>query len=227
MQMLAPLTKLLLTVFVTVWAIILQSIPALTILIACQLAILAASKVSTNIYKGVASLFIFAAMLAGLQYLFNADIVLAAVTALKMAAMTLVFFILLATTRMQDLSTALVTQCRVPFEYAFMLTAALRFIPDFLSESKAIQEAQACRGFSSRGNPINRLTSYMAIIKPLVLRAVGRSETMALSLELRGFGSQKARSFSSNVALASRDYISLAAMILITFCVIIRQFLIV
>ena len=223
MQTLAPLTKLLLTVFVTVWAIMLQSIPALTILIVCQFAALAASKVGSNIYKGVASLFIFAAMLAGIQYVFNSDITLAAVTALKMVAMTLVFFILLATTRMQDLSTALVTQCRVPYEYAFMLTAALRFIPDFLAESKAIQEAQACRGFSSRGNPFTRLTSYMAIIKPLVLRAISRSETMALSLELRGFGNKKARSFSTNVALTSYDYISLALMFAITIYVIIRQ----
>lgn len=224
MQTLAPLTKLLLTVFVTIWAIVLQSIPALALLITCQFAALAASKVGTNVYKGVASLFIFAAMLAGLQYVFNNDIVLAAVTALKMVAMTLVFFILLGTTRMQDLSTALVTQCRVPYEYAFMLTAALRFIPDFLTESKAIQEAQACRGFSSRGNPLTRLTSYMAIIKPLVLRAVSRSETMALSLELRGFGNNKTRSFSTNVTLASYDYISLMLMVAITLYVITRQF---
>ena len=40
---------------------------------------------------------------------------------------------------------------------------------------------------------------YMAIIKPLVLKAVTRSETMALSLELRGFGSRKVRSFGNKV----------------------------
>lgn len=216
MQKAAPLTKLILTIFVTIWAIMLNSVPALAILIATQIIILVLSKVSASVYKGVASLFIFAAMLAGLQYIFNSDTALAAVTALKMAAMTLIFVILLATTRMQDLSAALVTQCRVPYEYAFMLTAALRFIPDFLAESKAIQEAQACRGFSTGGNPLTRLTSYMVVIKPLVLKAVSRSETMALSLELRGFGSKKSRSFGSSVALGIRDYTMLLLMTAIT-----------
>ncbi|MGI6091730.1 MAG: energy-coupling factor transporter transmembrane component T family protein [Negativicutes bacterium] len=216
MQKTAPLTRLILTVFVTIWAIMLESIPALAILIGAQLLILILSRVSASIYKGVASLLLFAVMLGILQYVFNSDITLAALTALKMTAMTLIFVILLTTTRMQDLSAALVTQCRVPYEYAFMLTAALRFIPDFLAESKSIQEAQACRGFSAGGNPITRLTSYMAIIKPLVLKAVGRSETMALSLELRGFGSKRTRSFSTNVALATIDYAMLAAMVAVT-----------
>lgn len=216
MQKAAPLTKLTLTVFVTIWAIMLNSIPALGFLIAVQFLTLVISRVNASIYKGVAGLFMFAIMLAGLQLVFNSDTTLAAVTALKMASMTLVFVILLATTKMQDLSASLVTQCRVPYEYAFMLTAALRFIPDFLAESKAIQEAQACRGFSTGGNPITRFTSYMAVIKPLVLKAVSRSETMALSLELRGFGSQKTRSFGSNVTLCTRDYALLILMLVVT-----------
>ena len=216
MRRTAPLTKLILTLFVTVWAIILQSPSALAILIIAQLLVLILAKVSVGIYKGVASLFIFAAFLGGLQYLFSSDVTLAVVTAFKMVAMTLIFAILLATTRLQDLSAALVTQCRVPYEYAFMLTAALRFIPDFLAESKAIQEAQACRGFTTNGNPIKKLLSYMAIIKPLVLKAVTRSETMALSLELRGFGSKKSRSFGTSVALEARDYALLTLIATIT-----------
>jgi energy-coupling factor transport system permease protein len=218
MQNLAPLTKLLFTFFVTVWAIFLQSVPALSILIACQLLLLLVSRVSAAVYKGIVSLLLFAVLLAGLQYVMNNnDLVFAMITALKMIAMTLVFFLLLATTRMQDLSAALVSQCRVPYEYAFMITAALRFIPDFLNESKAIQDAQACRGYSPRGNPLNRLMSYAAILKPLVLKAVGRSETMALSLELRGFSNRKACSFKNRVALSVRDYAVLSALFALTF----------
>lgn len=218
----APLTKLILTVFVTIWAILLQSIPALTLLITCQIIILVFSKVDIIVYKGIASLFIFATLLAGMQYLINHDTILATVTASKMIAMTLVFFILLATTRMQDLSAALVLQCHVPYEYAFMLTAALRFIPDLLAESKAIQEAQACRGYSPQGNLIRRFFSYMAIIKPLVLKAVTRSETMALSLELRGFGNRKVRSFGNKITLNARDYALLICMVTLTSYLIIH-----
>lgn len=222
MHTIAPMTKLALTVFVTIWAIILQSLPALALLIICQILILISAGVSSTVYKGIASLFVFAALLAGMQYVISNDILLAAVTASKMIAMTLVFFILLATTRMQDLSAALVMQCHVPYEYAFMLTAALRFIPDFLAESKAIQEAQACRGYTPQGNLIHRFFSYMAIIKPLVLKAVTRSETMALSLELRGFGSQKVRSFGNKVTLSIPDYALLLSMITLTSYLVIQ-----
>jgi energy-coupling factor transport system permease protein len=214
MNKIAPITKLALTFFVTIWSIVLQSLPALTALILCQIILLAIARVS--VYKGIASLFVFAGILAGMQYILNHDMMLAFITASKMISMTLVFFILLATTRMQDLSAALVLQCRIPYEYAFMLTAALRFIPDFLAESKAIQEAQACRGYSPQGNVFQRFFSYMAVIKPLVLKAVTKSETMALSLELRGFGSRKTRSFKNNVTLASKDYAMLCSMILFT-----------
>ncbi len=222
MQKIAPITKLALTIFVTIWSIVLQSLPALTALIVCQLILLAIAKVGASVYKGIASLFIFAAILAGMQYAINNDILLAAITASKMIAMTLVFFILLATTRMQDLSAALVLQCHIPYEYAFMLTAALRFIPDFLAESKAIQEAQACRGYSPQGNVLQRFFSYMAVIKPLVLKAVTKSETMALSLELRGFGSRKTRSFKNHVTLALQDYAMLLSMILFTSYLVIQ-----
>lgn len=222
MHTIAPLTKLALTVFVTIWTILLQSLPALALLIVCQIIILIFARVGMTVYKGIASLFIFAAVLAGMQYFINHDTILAAATAGKMIAMTLVFFILLATTRMQDLSAALVVQCRIPYEYAFMLTAALRFIPDFLAETKAIQEAQACRGYSPQGNLVHRFFAYMAIIKPLVLKAVTRSETMALSLELRGFGSRKVRSFGNKITLSIRDYALLFCMVALTSYLIIH-----
>ncbi|MCE5286614.1 MAG: energy-coupling factor transporter transmembrane protein EcfT [Pelosinus sp.] len=220
MRTIAPLTKLIFTVFVTLWAIMLQSLPALTLLILVQVIMLIFSKVGKTVFKGIASLFVFAGMLAGIQYVFNQDIMLASVTAAKMSAMTLVFFLLLSTTRMQDLSAALVLQCHMPYEYAFMLTTALRFIPDFLAETKAIQEAQACRGYTIEGNILRRLLSYMAIIKPLVLKAVTKSETMALSLELRGFGNKKTRSFGNDVKLNLSDYTLLLSMLMITSYVV-------
>lgn len=221
MQKAAPLTKLILTIFVTIWAIMLNTATALAMLIGTQLIALMLSRVNVNIYKSVIGLFAFALILGGLQYVSSDNLTLAAVTSLKMIAMTLVFIILLATTRMQDLSTALVTQCRVPYEYAFMLTAALRFIPDFLTESKIIHEAQSCRGFSARGNPIARITAYMAIVKPLVLKAVRRSELMALSIELRGFGRNTTRSFNADVKLSPTDYAMLTGMTVITLYIII------
>ena len=133
-------------------------------------------------------------------------------TGLRMLAMTLVFIILLTTTRLQDLTAAMVTQIKIPYEYAFMFTAALRFVPDFIAESQAVQEAQACRGLSTKGNIFKRMANYMSVIQPLMLKSLGRSETMALSLELRGFGSNQRHSFMSNVQPKSVDYSTIVLM---------------
>jgi len=145
----------------------------------------------------------------------SGDIVSAVVSGLRMLAMTLVFIALLATTKLQDLTAALVTQCKIPYEYAFMFTAALRFVPDFIGESKAVQEAQSCRGLSLDGNIFKRMKSYGSVIQPLLLKSLGRSETMALSLELRGFGG-KTHSFAASVGLKLLDYIVIVALVVVT-----------
>ena len=165
--------------------------------------------------QGRICLIVFAIFLGVVQYLGSGDVVSAVVSGLRMLAMTLVFIALLATTKLQDLTAALVTQCKIPYEYAFMFTAALRFVPDFIGESKAVQEAQSCRGLSLDGNIFKRMKSYGSVIQPLLLKSLGRSETMALSLELRGFGG-KTHSFAASVGLKLLDYIVIVALIVVT-----------
>ena len=218
----APLTKLLFTLVVSIWSVLLSTIPALASLVMIQMVLLALGGQLRRTAKAIGVLTLFAVILTGLQYVFGSGLELAVVTGLRMISMTMVFLLLLSTTSMQHLTAALVRQCRVPNEYAFMFTAALRFVPDFLAESKAVREAQACRGYQNKGNIIARMTSYVALIEPLVLRAVSRSETMALSLALRGFGS-KNRSFSTDVALGSRDYGLLAIMGIITMVLVVMK----
>lgn len=134
--------------------------------------------------------------------------------------MTVVFVILLTNTRLQDLTAAMVTQIKIPYEYAFMFTAALRFVPDFIAESHAVQEAQACRGLSMHANMFKRMANYLSVVQPLMLKSLGRSETMALSLELRGFGSQQRHSFMSNVQPKSADYMTMVLFAIISVVVV-------
>ncbi|MBP2656422.1 MAG: ecfT 2 [Firmicutes bacterium] len=211
----APLTKIVFTMVVSLWAVALFSPLALSVVVGVQLLLMVLGRVEAKTYKATAYLALFAVFLFLLQYVFVPDTRLALVTGLKMMAMAMVFILVLATTRVQDLTAALVGQCRIPYEYAFMFTTALRFVPDFLSESRTIQEAQACRGYSTKGNIVKRMINFLAIVKPLVLRAISRSETMALSMELRGFGSQK-RNIGSQVALGWHDYTALSGMVTVT-----------
>lgn len=57
-----------------------------------------------------------------------------------------------------------------------------------MSDSAITLDAQSCRGYSNRGNAFKRLYAYLAVVKPLVMRAVAKSDTLALSMELKGFG---------------------------------------
>ena len=59
----------------------------------------------------------------------------------------------------------------------------------------------------------------MSIVRPLMLRSLGRSETMALSLELRGFGGSR-RTFMESVAPKGKDYFFMVLILLVTAAVI-------
>ena len=215
MERLVPLTKILMTLAVSVWAIFLRDWMSLMALVVVELVALLLTGLLWKQYKAVFALVVFAVFLGIIQYLGSGDVVSAVVSGLRMLTMTLVFIALLATTKLQDLTAALVTQCKIPYEYAFMFTAALRFVPDFIAESHAVQEAQACRGLSLEGNFIKRMKSYASVIQPLLLKSLGRSETMALSLELRGFGGPT-HSFAASVGLKTVDYAVIGALIAIT-----------
>ena len=205
MERLVPLTKILMTLAVSVWAIFLRDWMSLMALVVVELVALLLTGLLWKQYKAVFALIVFAVFLGVVQYLGSGDVVSAVVSGLRMLAMTLVFIALLATTKLQDLTAALVTQCKIPYEYAFMFTAALRFV----------QEAQSCRGLSLDGNIFKRMKSYGSVIQPLLLKSLGRSETMALSLELRGFGG-KTHSFAASVGLKLLDYIVIVALVVVT-----------
>jgi energy-coupling factor transport system permease protein len=216
MKKMVPVTKLIGTFAFSFWALVIHTTLPLAALVIVELALLALCGSRQRNFKAAFSLFVFAIVLGIIQFVGGGSLESAYVTGLRMMAMTLVFIILLTTTRLQDLTAAMVTQIKIPYEYAFMFTAALRFVPDFIAESQAVQEAQACRGLSTKGNVFKRMINYMSVIQPLMLKSLSRSETMALSLELRGFGSSQRHSFMSNVQPRVADYSTIFCMVVIS-----------
>ena len=67
------------------------------------------------------------------QLLFGSPLEVALTGGLRMLAMTMAFLCMLAATRIQDIAQTLVDRFHLPCEYAFMLTTALRFVPNFLA----------------------------------------------------------------------------------------------
>ena len=94
----------------------------------------------------------------------------------------------LAVTRISDLANALVQVLHLPYKYAFTLTTAIRFIPQFLEEMGGIMEAQTARGveFDTK-NAFRKLGLMLPLCAPLLISSVRRSEATAVAAEVRGF----------------------------------------
>lgn len=148
MKNLVPVTKLIGTFAFSFWALVMHTTLPLVILVIIELILLGLCGSLARNIKAVFSLAVFAVFLAVVQLLGGGSLESAYVTGLRMLAMTIVFIILLTTTRLQDLTAALVKQIKIPYEYAFMFTAALRFVPDSSLKarpSRKLRPAGVCR----------------------------------------------------------------------------------
>ena len=178
---------IIITLAITAWVFILPVKAVATILV-LQLVLLLYVKHNRMMLAAIGGLGVFTGMMVLLQMLFGSSLTVSLIGGLRMLVMTMAFLCMLSTTKIQDIAKTLVDRFHLPVEYAFMLTTALRFVPNFLEDSSVTLDAQSCRGYSNRANALQHLLSYVVVIRPLVMRAVAKSETLALSMELKGFG---------------------------------------
>ncbi len=222
MKILAPLCNLLVTIMISIWTVLIWDPLLLAILLAVELVLLAYAGQLLKLAKALFGLMTVALFFSVIQLPFDVSYPIAIASGLKMMVMTVAVLLMLATTRLPNLTAALVSQVKIPYEYAFMFTSALRFMPDFVAESHAVREAQVCRGYVQSKNPLKRIVAYAALVEPMVLRAITRSDTMAMSLELRGFGSTQ-RTFSQRIAFRGVDYLVLVILVGVTVAVILNR----
>ena len=207
-------TWIIVTLAVTAWVFILP-LQAVATTLVLQLVLLLYIKRSKTMLAAIGGLGVFTGMMVLLQLLFGSPLNVSLFGGLRMLVMTLAFLCMLATTRIQSIAKALVDRFHLPVEYAFMLTAALRFVPNFLEDSSITLDAQSCRGYSNRGNALKRLLSYVVVIRPLVMRAVAKSETLALSMELRGFGANTYKNMPKE-PLTMVDFVVLVIVVVLS-----------
>ena len=71
-------------------------------------------------------------------------------------------------------------ESRVPYEFAFAFTTAVRFVPVLAEEAQTIMDAQKARGLElEKGGLLKRIRNYVPVLIPLIVSAIRRS------LELR------------------------------------------
>jgi energy-coupling factor transport system permease protein len=139
----------------------------------------------------------------------------------RSAAMTLRFVVLIAsfsvfflTTSPDHLGLAL-QQSRIPYEFCFAFTTAVRFVPVLADEAQTIMDAQKARGLElERGNFLKRVRNYIPILIPLIVNAIRRSLELAEAMESRAWGASKKRTNLYVLRLRRADYILVAISVL-------------
>lgn len=104
----------------------------------------------------------------------------------KLIAASLPLMLALSATQRGDLANSLVQNCRLPYRYAFALTATLKFIPTLASEMAQVMEAQRARGidFEVR-NPLKKAALIVPLCLPLLLSCVRKIENMICLCRMR------------------------------------------
>ena len=202
-----PITKLLITVAICAAAFLTDKLAVLAGLLAVDLAIgliAGVPKKTLTILRGLLKIALFLFVLQALLtrrgttlfwIITDEGLLTAGKVVLRLMVVCMPLALVLAVTKISDLANALVQVLHLPYKYAFTLTTAIRFIPQFLSEMGDIMEAQTARGVefdSARG--LKKLGMMLPLCAPLLISSVRRSDQTAVAAEVRGFHLRTARS---------------------------------
>ncbi len=120
------------------------------------------------------------------------------------------FSVFFLTTSPDHLGLAL-EESRVPYEFAFAFTTAVRFVPVLAEEAQTIMDAQKARGLElERGGLLKRIRNYVPVLIPLIVSAIRRSLELAEAMESRAWGATKKRTNLYALKLHHGDYVLLA-----------------
>ena len=117
------------------------------------------------------------------------------------------FSIFFLTTSPDHLGLAL-EKIRIPHEFIFAFTTAVRFVPVLAEEAQTIIDAQKSRGLEvEKGNFIKKVRNYIPILIPLIVNAIRRSLELAEAMESRAWGSMKNRTNLFELKMKRNDFI--------------------
>lgn len=130
----------------------------------------------------------------------------------RFLSVVLLSYLFVLTTEPSDLSCALV-QAGLPYRYGFALVTALRLVPAFEQEAQTVYNAQLARGvrYDVR-SPRRFLILGRQFFLPLLVSALGKVDSLAVSMEGRCFGKYRTRTYLREVSFSCRDAVALALL---------------
>ncbi len=105
--------------------------------------------------------------------------------------------------------TLLLVKLGLPQKYAVLFGLALHFLPIIEKDLRAIYDSQKARGLELT-TTWQKAKGLLPIVLPLILRALKRSQEIALSMELKGYSRFPTRTFLGSISFSSMDYLVLS-----------------
>lgn len=114
---------------------------------------------------------------------------------------------LLTTFSSRDFILGLV-QWKIPYELAFMVSIALRFLPVFRDEVRNVVTAVQLRGVELKKVPWGqKIELYRRLFFPIVYGAMYKAQQLAVAMEARGFRAYSRRTYLRRLNFCFADYV--------------------
>jgi len=122
---------------------------------------------------------------------------------LRLINLLTVSFVFFQTISPDELGGSL-TKMGIPYEFSFILTTSLRYVPLIARRIRAIVEAQRSRGIDLRPR-VKNVPHFLALLTPLLVQSFILSEQLAMAMEARGF-TRKGRSNRKQFHISILEY---------------------
>ena len=228
-----PRTKLMLMVCLSTIAVFRDEPPILLAVLAVTLLILLIGGVNLQtilrqakaIFLLIFSVFVIQCLfvrtgepllsLGGFILLTTGGFVMAATVTLRFLILVMCALMLL-TGNSADYLPAMV-QMKIPYEIAFMVMAAVHFLPLLKEEAMDIYYSVQLRGTPIQGASLpKKIKAYRSICLPILVGAVNRAKTMSIAMEARGFRAKENRTYMRRLKLKTKDWLLIIALPLLT-----------
>ncbi len=214
-----PRTKLFITVIFSIITMFFSTPIPLLILWATVIIIVGTADCLTEWARTLSGLKFLIFFIILFNYLLN-SLNFAIAMVFRLLVLSGAFSIFFLTVHPDDLTQSLI-QLHVPFDFAFAMSMATRFVPTLAVEAETIMDAQMSRGLElEKGNILQKSRNFIPILIPLIVSSIRRALTVAESIESRGFGSNVDRTFYYSLKLQSKDYFIIVLGSLFTLIIV-------
>lgn len=145
--------------------------------------------------------------------------------ALRVINMVAAFGVLILTTKPDDLVNALLHKGLSP-RFGYVLLSVLQIIPQMVSLTGKITDAQRARGMETEGSLWLRFKSFIPLLGPVVLNSLNETRERSIALEIRGFNAKGKRTYLREIEIYRHSQSLKILMTVVFMSVIVWRFVI-